>query len=152
MRRQSSTSRLERRAKNGRAARRRAALSLSRAGLAAPHEDGRSQRAAIVLTELGSYVMSAFGRFISSGKPVRWTRPARGAALPGRDPAELLSETLARTEGALRGTLTELKGVLLAAIGGRYQDPARLDEVTRHLERKATMLRAVLETQQTVKA
>ncbi|WP_072396202.1 hypothetical protein [Hyphomicrobium sp. CS1GBMeth3] len=134
------------------AARRRAALSLSRAGLTAPHEGGRAPRATIVLTELGRYVMSAYGRFITAGKPVRWTRPARGVALPGRDPAELVAETLACTEGALRGTLDELKRVLLAAIGGRFQDPARLDEVTRHLERKATLLRAVLEPQRAAQA
>src|SRR5690606_36178548 len=126
------------------AARRRAAQSLTRSGLLAAHEAGRPPRATVVLTALGRYVMAAYGRFISTGKPVRWTRPARGVTLPGRDPAELVAETLALTEAALRGTLDDLKRVLLAAIGGRYRDPAQLDEVTRHLERKATLLKAVL--------
>jgi hypothetical protein len=88
--------------------------------------------------------MAAYGRYLSAGKPVRWTRPARGVSLPGRDPAELAPEAFSRTETALRDTLTELKGVLIAAIGGRLKDPARLDAVTRHLEEKATVLKAVL--------
>lgn len=129
------------------AARRRAAQSLARSGLVSASEAGKPQRATVVLTELGRYVMAAYGRFISAGKPVRWTRPARGVMFPGRDPAKLADETLARTESALRGTLDELKSVLLAAIAGRFRDPAHLDEVTRHLERKATLLRAVLEPQ-----
>jgi hypothetical protein len=131
------------------AARRRAALSLGKAGLVAPSDAGPKAagppRATVGLTELGRYVLAAYGRFLEAGKPVRWTRPARGAALPGRDPADLLSEALARTEAALRDTLTELKGVLVAAIGGRLKDPDRLDAVTRHLERKATVLKAVLQ-------
>lgn len=132
------------------AARRRAALSLGKAGLVAPEVASSTQsgaahrRATVVLTELGHYVMAAYGRYLSAGKPVRWTRPARGVSLPGRDPAELVPETLSRTETALRDTLTELKGVLIAAIGGRLKDPARLDAVTRHLEEKATLLKAVL--------
>lgn len=126
------------------AARRRAALSLDRAGLAEARLAGRPQRATLVLTELGRYVMAAYGRYVTAGKPIRWTRPARGALLPGREPGALGPETLARAEAAMRGTLDELKRVLLAAIGGRFEDPERLDEVTRHLERKATLLRAVL--------
>lgn len=132
------------------AARRRAALSLGKAGLVAPC-DGRSaspdriQRAAVHLTDLGRYVLAAYGRFLKAGKPVRWTRPARNVLPPGRLPSELLDETLARTETALRDTLTELKGVLVAAIGGRLKDPARLDAVTLHLERKATLLKSVLQ-------
>ncbi len=133
------------------AARRRAALSLGKAGLVTPDvassTDGASgpKRATVALTELGNYVMSAYGRYLSAGKPVRWTRPLRGVSLPGHDPASLASEVLTRTETALRDTLTELKGVLLAAIGGRLKDPARLDAVTRHLEQKATLLKSVLE-------
>lgn len=138
------------------AARRRAALSLGRAGLVAPQAgyagSAGPRRATVVLTELGHYVLAAYGRFLVAGKPVRWTRPARGIALPGRDPSELAGETLARTEGALRETLIELKGVLVAAIGGRLKDPARLDTVTRHLERKATLLKAVLEPARATRA
>lgn len=131
------------------AARRRAALSLGKAGLVTPIDASAKaagpQRATVALTDLGWYVMTAYGRYLTAGKPVRWTRPARGVALPGRDPSDLVAETLARTEAALLKTLGELKGVLVAAIGGRLRDPARLDNVTRHLERKATLLRAVLE-------
>jgi len=65
--------------------------------------------------------------------------------LPGREPSELLGETLAGVEAALRSSLTELKGVLVAAISGRLKDAGLLDAVTRHLERKATLLKAVLE-------
>lgn len=135
------------------AARRRAALSLGKAGLVVsvpmPQGEGpkgvaRPARATVTLTELGRYVMAAYGRFIKAGKPVRWTRPSRRIALPGRDPALLRDETLARTEAALRETLEELKGVLIAAIGRPLKDPGRLDTVTRHLERKATLLKAVL--------
>lgn len=131
------------------AARRRAALVLGKAGLVTPCQapaktsDG-PPRATVALSDLGHYVLAAYGRFLKAGKPVRWTRPARGAVLPGRDPAELGDETLARTDAALRATLAELKGVLVAAIGGRLKDPARLDAVTLHLERKATLLKAVL--------
>ena len=133
------------------AARRRAALSLGKAGLVAPYGGGARQsaagplRATVELTELGRFVLAAYGRFLKGGKPVRWTRPARGAVLPGREPSELLGETLARTQAALRGSLTELKGVLVAAISGRLKDVGELDAVTRHLERKATLLKAVLE-------
>lgn len=132
------------------AARRRAALSLGKAGLVAPPGGGGAagpgpRRATVVLTELGRYVMTAYGRYIVAGKPVRWTRPARGAGLPGCAPSELAGEALQRTEAALRDTLAELKSVLVAAIGGRLKDPARLDAVTLHLERKATLLKAVLQ-------
>jgi len=135
------------------AARRRAALSLGKAGLVAPAAMPRSQggpvgagpaRAAVALTDLGRYVMAAYGRFIREGKPIRWTRPARGVAQPGSDPAELRDETLSRTETALRDTLAELKGVLVAAIARPMKDPERLDTVTRHLEHKATLLKSVL--------
>jgi hypothetical protein len=131
------------------AARRRAALSLGNAGLVVPApapkgEGGKPARAAVALTDLGRYVMAAYGRFIREGKPIRWTRPARGVAQPGSDPAELRDETLSRTETALRDTLAELKGVLVAAIARPMKDPERLDTVTRHLERKATLLKSVL--------
>ncbi len=89
--------------------------------------------------------MIAYGRYITAGKPVRWTRPARGAVLPGRDPADLIGDTLALTQAALRDTLNDLKGVLVAAIGRPLKSPGTLDTVTRHLERKATLLKAVLE-------
>ena len=137
------------------AARRRAALSLGKAGLVAPvvalassrqKEAGSpaktAPRATIALTPLGRYVMVAYGRYITAGKPVRWTRPARGAVLPGRDPADLIGETLALTQAALRDTLNDLKGVLIAAIGRPLKSPGLLDTVTRHLERKATLLKA----------
>lgn len=131
------------------AARRRAALSLGRAGLVAPCAGGPNAvhppRAIVALTDLGRFVVLAYGRFLDAGKPVRWTRPQRGSVLPGRPPSELFPEVLARTETALRDTLTELKGVLVAAIGGRLKDPGRLDAVTRHLERKATLLKSVLQ-------
>lgn len=132
------------------AARRRAAISLGKAGLVEPHDgrteaSGGSPRATVVLTDLGRYVMAAYGRYLRAGKPVRWTRPLRGAVLPGLDPHDLQGETLARTEAALRDTLGELKGVLIAAVGGHLKDPARLDQVTRHLERKAALLKAVLQ-------
>lgn len=131
------------------AARRRAALSLGKAGLVAPFDAGPKgagpARAAVVLTDLGRFVLAAYGRFLEAGKPVRWTRPARGVPLPGRDPSDLMAETLARTESALRDTLTELKQVLIAAIGGRLKDLEKLDSVTQLLERKATLLKAVLQ-------
>ncbi len=132
------------------AARRRAALSLGKAGLVAACDGGGTKpagplRATVQLTDLGRFVLAAYGRFLRGGKPVRWTRPARDVLLPGREPSELSGEVLARTQMALRDTLTELKGVLVAAIGGRLKDPGRLDAVTRHLERKATTLKAVLE-------
>lgn len=135
------------------AARRRAALSLGKAGLVTACDGGSAkalgpQRATVQLTDLGRFVLAAYGRFLKGGKPVRWTRPARDAMLPGREPSELVGDVLARTQGALRETLTELKGVLVAAIGGRLKDPSQLDVVTRHLERKATLLKAVLESAQ----
>lgn len=135
------------------AARRRAAQSLGKAGLVAPvarpagiatPAGAGPQRATIALTSLGHYVMGAYGRFIRAGKPIRWTRPARGVALPGRDPALLRDEVLASTETALRETLSDLKGVLIAAITKPQKDPLMLDSVTRHLEQKATLLKAVL--------
>lgn len=156
------------------AARRRAALSLGKAGLVAPavtpvvtppavtlagprqKEAGSpaktAPRATIALTPLGRYVMVAYGRYITAGKPVRWTRPARGAVLPGRDPADLIGETLALTQSALRDTLNDLKGVLIAAIGRPLKSPGLLDTVTRHLERKATLLKAVLEPSRSLAA
>lgn len=136
------------------AARRRAALSLGKAGLVAPVAMPRGEgppgvlrppRATIALTELGRYVMGAYGRYLKAGKPIRWTRPARGVSIPGRDPALLRDQTLCRTQTALRDTLNELKGVLIAAISKPQNDPARLDAVTRHLEHKATLLKAVLD-------
>jgi len=132
------------------AARRRAAQSLGKAGLVASitpslAERGRSQRATVALTELGRYVMAAYGRYIRAGKPVRWTRPLRGVSFPGRDPAELRDEAMARTQSALRDTLTELKGALVAAISRPLTSPEKLDAITRHLESKASLLRAVLE-------
>ena len=130
------------------ASRRRAAQSLAKAGLVSPAAAAsgkRSTRAAVTLTELGRYVMAAYGRFLEGGKPVRWTRPASGVELPGCDPALLRDEALARTHTAMRTTLEDLKGVLVAAIAGRAKDPDSLDRVTRHLEQKATLLKAVLE-------
>ncbi len=136
------------------AARRRAALSLGKAGLVIPVAKAPAgektgsrvpPRATVALTELGHYVMDAYGRYLKAGKPIRWTRPARGCVLPGREPADLGDETLARTQAALRDTLGELKGVLIAAITRPHNDPALLDSVTRHLEHKATVLKAVLE-------
>ena len=136
------------------ASRRRAAQTLTRAGLVAPVPmpprtggvpgASGSARATVALTALGRYVMAAYGRFLMGGKPVRWTRPARGVALPGRDPAELRDEALARTETALRDTLNELKGVLIAAVTRPQKSPGLLDSVTRHLEQKAALLKAVL--------
>lgn len=136
------------------AARRRAALSLGKAGLvtpvAMPQGEGppgvlRPPRATVTLTELGRYVMAAYGRYLKAGKPIRWTRPARGITFPGREPSMLRDEALCRTQSALRDTLNELKGVLVSAITKPQNDPGRLDAVTRHLEHKATLLKAVLE-------
>lgn len=136
------------------AARRRAALSLGKAGLVAPVAMPRGEgppgvlrppRATIALTDLGRYVMAAYGRYLKAGKPIRWTRPARGITLPGRDPSLLGEQALSRTQSALRDTLNDLKGVLIAAISKPQNDPARLDAVTRHLEHKATLLKAVLD-------
>lgn len=138
------------------ASRRRAAQALSRAGLVAPvpmpdNSDGSrmarppARRATVTITAFGTYVMAAYGRFIATGKPVRWTRPARGMDLPGRDPAELVDAALARTESALRETLTDLMAVLVAAIARPHKNPGLLDAVTRRLEQKATLFKAVLE-------
>lgn len=138
------------------AARRRAALSLGKAGLVAPvtmpKGEGppgvlRPPRATVALTDLGRYVMAAYGRYLKAGKPIRWTRPSRGITFPGRDPSLLRDEALCRTQSALRDTLNELKGVLVAAITKPQNDPGRLDAVTRHLEHKATLLKAVLDPQ-----
>lgn len=130
------------------ASRRRAAQSLTKAGLVAPvsaSPGARSARAAVTLTQLGRYVLAAYGRFLKAGKPLRWTRPAAGVELPGCDPALLRDEALARTHTALRTTLDDLKGVLVAAIARPSKDPGLLDRVTRHLEQKATLLKAVLD-------
>lgn len=130
------------------ASRRRAAQSLAKAGLVTPaaaSSSGTSARAAVTLTDFGRYVMGAYGRFLEGGKPVRWTRPAAGVELPGCAPELLRDEALARTHTALRTTLDDLKGVLVAAIAGRAKDPDMLDRLTRHLEQKATLLKAVLE-------
>lgn len=128
------------------ASRRRAAISLGKVGLVAPIAGGESSllRAAVSLTELGRYVMGAYGRFIVGGKAVRWTRPLKGVPLPGRDPSDLAGVALHNAEAALRDTLRDLKGVLVAAISGRFKDPGQLDTVTRHLEDKAILLRSVL--------
>ncbi|MGE0024399.1 MAG: hypothetical protein AB7S70_12295 [Hyphomicrobium sp.] len=131
------------------AARRRAALSLGKAGLvrslaADAGTGGGTARSTVALTELGHYVMAAYGRYLAGGKPIRWTRPARAAELPGRDPSLLREEALARTQAALRDILMDLKGVLLAVIGRPVKDPGRLEAVTRHLEHKAAVLKAVL--------
>jgi len=133
------------------AARRRAGQSLAKAGLVAPAPPvgagpggAPARRAAVSLTPLGRYVLQAYGRFLSSGQPVRWTRPLRGSELPGRDPSELRDVVLARCQTALRETLGELMGVLVAAVARPLKNPALLDSVTRHLEHKAAVLRAVL--------
>lgn len=138
------------------AARRRAAQSLGKAGLVAtPTEntsggskeaaqDPRQTRAAVALTPLGRYVMAAFGRYIEGGKPVRWTRPAAGVVAPGKDPSQLLDETVARTQAALKETLTDLKRALVAALRP-VRDPGALDAITRHLERKVQGLKELLE-------
>jgi hypothetical protein len=132
------------------AARRRAALSLGKAGLVAPAHppaaaDGPPQRrAAVALTPLGRYVLSAYGRPLSAGAPVRWTRPLKGVELPGRDPSALRDAALARCQAALRETLGELMGVLSAAVARPLKDAALLDTLTRHLEQKAAVLRGVL--------
>lgn len=137
------------------AARRRAALSLAKAGLVSAttdSPDGKSQalpdqrhlRAQVSLTPLGRYVMAGFGRFIQGGKPVRWTRPAAGAELPGREPSQLIDETVARTQAALKDTLNDLKRALVAALRP-VRDRDTLDAVTRHLERKVEGLKELLE-------
>ncbi|MFA5950791.1 MAG: hypothetical protein WC807_10970 [Hyphomicrobium sp.] len=127
------------------AARRRAAQQLIGAGLVASVAEGARGRATVELTALGHYVMAAYGRFILTGKPVRWDRPASKVALPGRDPHGLVDEAVGLTQTAMRETLDELKRVLIAAVGRPVKDPMQLDRVTRHLERKATGLRELLE-------
>jgi hypothetical protein len=137
------------------AARRRAAQSLMKAGLVSattncPDSQGqalpdqRQLRAQVSLTPLGRYVMAAFGRFIQGGKPVRWTRPAAGVVLPGREPSQLIDETVARTQAALKDTLNDLKRALVAALRP-VRDRETLDAVTRHLERKVEGLKELLE-------
>lgn len=138
------------------ASRRRAAQSLSKAGLVsaptevtaagrqATQQDSRQPRAAVTLTPLGRYVMAAFGRYIEGGKSVRWTRPAAGVVTPGKDPSQLLDETIARTQTALKETLGDLKRALVAALRP-VRDPGALDAVTRHLERKVQGLKELLE-------
>lgn len=131
------------------ASRRRAAISLAKSGLVASTTvtppGGRAARSAVTLTVLGRYVMAAYGRFLEAGKPVRWTRPARGTEVPGCDPRLLKDEALALTHTALHATLNDLKHVLIAAIARPSKDPSALDRLTRHLEAKATILKAVLE-------
>jgi hypothetical protein len=133
------------------AARRRAAQSLIKSGLvsttSAPEgkSDQRQYRAQVSLTPLGRYVMAAFGRYIQGGKPVRWTRPAAGAVLPGKEPSQLVDETVARTQAALKDTLTDLKSALIAALRP-VRDRDTLDAVTRHLERKVQGLKELLES------
>lgn len=135
--------------KSASASRRRAGLSLAKSGLvtsvAVTPSGGRTTRSAVTLTVLGRYVMAAYGRFLEAGKPVRWTRPARGTEVPGCDPRLLKDEALALTHTALHATLEDLKRVLIAAISRPSKDPGALDRLTRHLETKATILRAVLE-------
>ena len=137
------------------AARRRAAQSLMKAGLVSPTTDSpegkdtavsdqRHHRAQVSLTPLGRYVMAAFGRFIQGGKPVRWTRPAAGIVLPGKEPSQLIDETVARTQAALKDTLNDLKRALVAALRP-VRDRDTLDAVTRHLERKVEGLKELLE-------
>ncbi len=137
------------------AARRRAAQSLMKSGLVSATADfpeGKSKalpeqrhvRAQVSLTPLGRYVMTAFGRYIQGGKPVRWTRPAAGAMLPGKEPSQLVDETVARTQAALKDTLTDLKSALVAALRP-VRDRDTLDAVTRHLERKVEGLKELLE-------
>ena len=142
-------------ARSASTARRRAAQTLARAGLVMPVERERTEpersaaaqaRAAISLTALGRYVVAAYGRFIVvAGKPVRWNRPLARVPLPGREPATLLDEALELARAELRATLDELKRVLLAAVERPIRDPAMLDAVTRHLERKAHGLKELLE-------
>ena len=134
------------------AARRRAAQTLTRAGLvgAPPKGDGPGgapvqARAAVVLTTMGRYVLAAFGRFIEGDKPVRWTRPRAGVALPGREPSALVAEALELARAELHATLVDLKRVLFAAVARPVRDPGLLDSVTRQLQVKAKGLRDLLE-------
>jgi hypothetical protein len=134
------------------AARRRAAQTLARAGLVggpAKSENGAAPtaqaRAAVALTPLGLYVLAAFGRFIETGKAVRWDRPRAHVPMPGREPQSLAHEVLERTRTELHATLDELKRVLIAAVARPVRDPGLLESVTRHLQSKAKGLRDLLE-------
>jgi hypothetical protein len=142
-------------AKAKNAARRRAAQSLVRAGLVAsvnvngpsdeePGVPAHLARATVELTPMGRYVLAAYGRYIETGKPIRWTRPAAAARLPGADPATLVAEALERVRAELHATLGELKQVLVAAVARPIRDPALLDTVTRGLHEKAQGLRDLL--------
>lgn len=125
------------------AARRRAAQSLIKAGLLAGSSGPRG-RARAAMTPLGRYVMAAYGRFIETGKPVRWDRPSSKVALPGRAPEELLRETLELTQTALKSTLSELNRVLFAAVARPVKNPSQLSEIADRLEKKAEGLKTLL--------
>lgn len=128
------------------AARRRAALSLTKAGLIAQAPKKVKGRATVQVTPLGLYVLAAYGRFIEPGKPVRWDRPSSKIPLPGRDPYGLLDQAMSLAQGALRETLDDLKRVLIAAVGRPIRDPSQLESVTRNLQKKAEGLRRLIET------
>ncbi len=72
----------------------------------------------------------------------RVRRPA--IVLPGREPSQLIDETVARTQAALKDTLNDLKRALVAALRP-VRDRETLDAVTRHLERKVEGLKELLE-------
>jgi hypothetical protein len=133
------------------AARRRAAQTLTRAGLVAgaaangAASSNGQVRAAVALTPLGLYVLAAYGRFIEAAKPVRWDRPRANVPLPGSEPQLLASAVVERTRAELHETLDELKRVLIAAVVRPVRDPGLLDTVTRHLQSKAKGLRDLLE-------
>lgn len=133
------------------AARRRAAQSLIKAGLL-QGSTGPRGRARASMTPLGRYVMGAYGRFIETGKPVRWDRPSSKVALPGRPPEALVRETLELTQAALRSTLSELNRVLFAAVARPVKDPRQLSEIAQHLERKADGLKALLAAKPAIEA
>ena len=65
-------------------------------------------------------------------------------ALPGKEPSQLIDETVARTQAALKDTLNDLKRALVAALRP-VRDRDTLDAVTRHLERKVEGLKELLE-------
>lgn len=127
------------------AARRRAAQSLIKSGLVAPAKKKIKGRATIALTDLGRYVMLAYGRFIEAGKPVRWDRPLAKIPVPGREPVQLLDEALSQSQAAMRETLDELKKVLIAAVVRPVRDSQALDNITQHLQNKADVLRGLIE-------